>query len=153
EKLVLAGCLAQRHGTSLLDEIEEIDYLVGTGSIDQIVSVASGLLSESLERGARLGGLDAGELSLQPRALSVLAQTSYIKISERCNNSCTCCIIPPLRGTHRSRSIADLVADAQRLAGAGVRELVVIAPDTTPYGIDLSGRFSLARLIAALDEV
>ena len=153
EKLVVAGCLAQRHGNSLLDEIDEIDYLVGTGSIDQIASVARGLLSDSLERGAQLGGLDQGEFTWEPRVLSGLAHTAYLKISEGCNNTCTFCIIPQLRGKHRSRKIEDLVAEAERLARAGVRELVVIAQDTTSYGIDLYQRFSLDRLLAALDQV
>lgn len=152
-KLVVAGCLAQRHGAQILDEIEEIDYLVGTGSIDQIVSVAGGLLSDTLDRGARLGGLDVAEFSWQPRVLSGLAHTAYLKISEGCNNTCTFCIIPQLRGKHRSRRIEDLVAEAERLSQAGVRELVIIAQDTTSYGIDIYQRFSLDRLLSALDAV
>ncbi len=153
QKLVVAGCLAQRHGTSLLEELPEVDYLIGTGAVGRVVEVASGLLAGGLERGARLDGLDNADFEWEPRVLSEHRHAAYLKISEGCNNTCTFCIIPTLRGKHRSRSIEDLVAEAERLAGFGVKELTIIAQDTTSYGLDLYGRFSLDRLLEALDRV
>ncbi|MCC7140686.1 MAG: 30S ribosomal protein S12 methylthiotransferase RimO [Candidatus Eisenbacteria bacterium] len=153
KKLVVAGCLAQRHGTSLLEELPEVDYLLGTGAIGSVVEIANGLLAGGLARGAELGGLDRAEFDWEPRVLSGHRHTAYLKISEGCNNTCTFCIIPTLRGKHRSRPIEDLVAEATRLAGFGVRELTIIAQDTTSYGLDLYGRFSLDRLLEALDAV
>ncbi|MFN8549402.1 MAG: 30S ribosomal protein S12 methylthiotransferase RimO [Candidatus Eisenbacteria bacterium] len=153
KKLVVAGCLAQRHGQNLLEELPEVDYLIGTGAISQVVEVADGLLHESLARGARLEGLDQVGFDWEPRVLSEHRHTAYLKISEGCNNTCTFCIIPTLRGKHRSRPIEELVAEARRLAGFGVKELTIIAQDTTSYGLDLYGRFSLHRLLEALEEI
>lgn len=153
EKLVVAGCLSQRHGVSVLEEIPEVDYLIGPGTLDRIVPVADGLLGGSLAGGAELGGLERSEFEWEPRVLSGLRHSAYLKISEGCNNTCTFCIIPQLRGKHRSRPIEELVAEAERLAGTGVKELVVIAQDTTSYGLDLYGSFSLDRLVRALDQV
>lgn len=153
QKLIVAGCLAQRHGNQLLDEMDEVDYLVGTGAVDQIAAVARGLLDGSLGRGARLDGLDRADFEWEPRVLSGLQHTAYLKISEGCNNTCTFCIIPQLRGKHRSRSIEDLVREAERLARGGVQELVIIGQDTTSYGLDLYGKFALDRLLEALDQV
>lgn len=152
-KLVVSGCLAQRHGASVLDEIPEIDYLLGPGTIDQVGDVAAGLLRGDLERGARLGGLERSGFEWEPRVLSGFRHTAYLKISEGCNNTCSFCVIPQLRGKHRSRPLEQVVAEARRLGAAGVKELTVIAQDTTSYGIDLYGRFSLDRLLEALDAV
>jgi len=153
ERLVVAGCLAQRHGASLLDEIPEIDFLIGPGTISQVVDVAAGLLGGGLERGARLGGLDAIDFDWEPRVISGSRRTAYLKISEGCNNTCTFCIIPQLRGKHRSRSIEDIEREARRLVESGIEELVVIAQDTTSYGLDLYGKFSLDRLLERLDSI
>lgn len=152
-RLVVAGCLAQRHGEGVLHEIPEVDYLIGTGSIDQVVAIADGLLADSLERGAQLGGLESGAFAWEPRVLSGMSHCAYLKISEGCNNTCSFCIIPQLRGKHRSRPIDDIVAEATRLVGAGVRELIVVAQDTTSYGLDLYRRFALPELLQALDRI
>jgi ribosomal protein S12 methylthiotransferase len=135
--LVVAGCLPQRHGASVLEELPEVDYLLGPGTIDQVVEVARGLLAGDLRRGARLGGLDRAEVEWEPRVLSGYRHTAYLKLSEGCNNTCSFCIIPKLRGRHRSRPEAEIEAEARRLAEAGVKELTLVAQDTTSYGLDL----------------
>jgi len=150
--LIVTGCLAQRAGTGLLDDFPEVDVVLGTGHWKDIVAAARHVLDES-ERYARTdypgGALDA----LTPRALSTPRHLAYMKISEGCDHRCTFCIIPRLRGDQRSRPIADLVAEAQRLAAQGVRELNLIGQDTTGYGTDLPGKPTLADLLEALDQV
>lgn len=153
KKLVVAGCLSERHGPSILDELPEVDYLLGPGTVHQVVQVAEGLLGGELERGASLGGLDRREFEWEPRVLSGHRHTAYLKISEGCNNTCSFCIIPQLRGKHRSRPVEDIEAEARRLAGFGVSEFTLIAQDLTCYGLDLYGRFSLPRLLERLNAI
>ncbi|MGH7731249.1 MAG: 30S ribosomal protein S12 methylthiotransferase RimO, partial [Candidatus Eiseniibacteriota bacterium] len=150
--LIVAGCLAQRAGASLLDEFPEVDAVLGTGQWRDVVPVARHVLAG----GARRVQTDypGGALDrLVPRALSTPRHLAYLKISEGCDHRCTFCIIPRLRGDQRSRPIGDLVAEAERLARAGVRELNLIGQDTTGYGTDLPGRPTLADLLEALDRV
>ena len=151
--LIVTGCLAQRAGASLLDDIPEIDAVLGTGQWREVVTAARHVLSGASERMVRTeypgGALD----SLTPRALSTPRHLAYLKISEGCDHRCTFCIIPKLRGDQKSRSIDDLVAEAERLASQGVRELNLIGQDTTGYGTDLPGRPTLADLLEALDQV
>jgi ribosomal protein S12 methylthiotransferase len=151
--LIVAGCLAQRAGGSLLDEFPEVDVVLGTGQWREVVTAARHLLGRDPTRHAATeypgGALD----TLVPRALSTPRHLAYLKISEGCDHRCTFCIIPRLRGDQRSRPIPDLVAEAERLAKAGVRELNLIGQDTTGYGTDLPGRPTLADLLEALDHV
>ena len=151
--LIVTGCLAQRAGDSLLTEFPEVDVVLGTGQWREVVTAARHVLSKRTERFANIeypgGALD----SLTPRALSTPRHLAYLKISEGCDHRCTFCIIPRLRGDQRSRPIEDLVAEAERLAKLGVRELNLIGQDTTGYGTDLPGRPALADLLAALDRV
>ena len=151
--LIVTGCLAQRAGGELLDEFPEVDVVLGTGQWRDVVSAARHVLAGDGERVARTefpgGALDA----LVPRALSTPRHLAYLKISEGCDHRCTFCIIPRLRGDQRSRPIDDLVAEAERLAAHGVREINLIGQDTTGYGTDLPGRPTLADLLEALDRV
>lgn len=153
--LIVAGCLAQRAGERLLEEFPAVDAVLGTGQWRDVAAVARHLVDGGAGRHrlARTefpgGALDA----LAPRALSTPRHIAYLKISEGCDHRCTFCIIPRLRGDQRSRPVADLVAEAERLAGLGVRELNLIGQDTTGYGADLPGRPSLADLLEALDRV
>ncbi len=151
--LIVAGCLAQREGKALLDEFPEVDAVLGTGQWRGVVAAASHLLSDSPRRFARTeypgGALDA----LGPRALSTPRHLAYLKISEGCDHRCTFCIIPRLRGSQQSRPLDDLLAEAERLAAAGVKELNLIGQDTTAWGSDLPGRLELADLLQALDRV
>ena len=150
--LIVTGCLAQRSGASLLDEFPEVDAVLGTGQWREVLPVAR----DVLEGGARraLTAYPGGALdTLTPRVLSTPRHLAYLKISEGCDHRCTFCIIPRLRGDQQSRPIPDLVAEAERLARAGVRELNLIGQDTTGYGTDLPGRPTLADLLEALDQV
>ncbi len=151
--LIVTGCLAQRAGESLLDDFPDVDVVLGTGQWREVVGAARHILSGKSERFARTeypgGALD----SLTPRALSTPRHLAYMKISEGCDHRCTFCIIPRLRGDQKSRGVEDLVAEAERLAKQGVRELNLIGQDTTGYGTDLPERPTLADLLAALDQV
>jgi ribosomal protein S12 methylthiotransferase len=151
--LIVTGCLAQREGATLLDEFPEVDAVLGTGRWRDVASAARHALAGRNRRFADTrypgGALD----SLAPRALSTPPHLAYLKISEGCDHRCTFCVIPRLRGDQRSRPIVDLVAEAERLAALGVRELNLIGQDTTGYGTDLPGRPTLAELLAALDRV
>jgi ribosomal protein S12 methylthiotransferase len=151
--LIVAGCLAQRAGASLLEDFPEVDAVLGTGQWRQVVGAATRLLDGADDRPVHTeypgGALD----SLGPRALSTPRHLAYLKISEGCDHRCTFCIIPRLRGDQRSRTIEDLVGEAGRLAAQGVRELNLIGQDTTGYGTDLPGQPTLADLLEALDQV
>ena len=150
--LIVTGCLAQRAGPSLLDEFPGVDAVLGTGQWREVVPVARHVLAGGTRRvhtDYPGGALDR----LVPRALSTPRHLAYLKISEGCDHRCTFCIIPRLRGDQRSRPIDDLVAEAEGLARAGVRELNLIGQDTTGYGTDLPGRPTLADLLEALDRV
>ena len=150
--LIVTGCLAQRAGPSLLDEFPGVDAVLGTGQWREVVPAARHVLAGGTRRVQTDypgGALD----SLVPRALSTPRHLAYLKISEGCDHRCTFCIIPRLRGDQRSRPIGDLVAEAERLVRAGVRELNLIGQDTTGYGTDLPGRPTLADLLEALDRV
>jgi ribosomal protein S12 methylthiotransferase len=151
--LVVTGCLPQRHGESVLEEIPEVDYLLGPGTCNELTTVVKRLLSGESSRGASLGGLDRLTVEWEPRVLSAHRHTAYLKISDGCNNTCSFCVIPQLRGRHRSRTLEDVEAEARQLASLGVKELTLVAQDTTSYGLDLYGTFSLDRLLERLDEV
>lgn len=146
--LVVAGCLAQRYGRSLMEEIPEIDALVGTGDCGRCVQAVQGALRG--ERPALLG--DPGFLAEEggPRIIATPKHFAYLKIAEGCANRCSYCLIPALRGPARSRPVEAIVSEARSLASAGARELIVIAQDTTAYGQDLYGKPSLPRLLREL---
>ena len=150
--LIVTGCLAQRAGQGLLAEFPDVDAVLGTGQWQEVARAARRVL----EGGAREAHTDypGGALDDRvPRALSTPRHLAYLKISEGCDHRCTFCIIPRLRGDQRSRTIEDLIAEAERLAKAGIRELNLIGQDTTGYGTDLPGQPTLADLLAALDQV
>jgi len=151
--LIVTGCLAQRAGETLLEDFPEVDAVLGTGQWREVVGAARHVLAGDSSRPvltAEAGGaLDPDT----PRALSTPRHLAYLKISEGCDHRCTFCIIPRLRGDQKSRRIEDLVAEAERLAKLGVRELNLIGQDTTGYGTDLPGRPELADLLEALDRV
>lgn len=151
--LIVTGCLPERHGDAVMEEIPEIDYLLGPGTLHELPAVAAGLLDGALGRGSRLGALDRLEPEWEPRVLSGMHHSAYLKISEGCDHRCSFCIIPRLRGRHRSRPPAEIEAEARQLAAAGVRELTLVAQDTTAYGLDLGGEESLDRLLDRLDAI
>jgi ribosomal protein S12 methylthiotransferase len=151
--LVVTGCLAQRAGDGLLDEFPEVDAVLGTGRWHEVVAAARHTLNGGGRREASIQDPGGALESLGPRALSTPRHLAYLKISEGCDHACTFCIIPRLRGAQRSRTIEDLVGEAERLASLGVREINLIGQDTTGYGTDLPGRPELADLLEALDAV
>jgi len=147
-RLVVAGCMAQAYAAELSSEIPEIDTFVGLDELEEVVAAVRGAADGHLpdQRGA-LKVYD----HRQPRLLST-GSFAYLKVAEGCNNPCSFCHIPRMRGDFRSRPVADLVAEARELEGRGVRELVLVAQDTTRYGEDLGVGQGLRRLVEALLE-
>lgn len=153
KKIVITGCMAQHFQEQLLDELPEAVALVGTGDYHKIVDV--------------IGRVEAGEQRVTevspvptyiadetlPRYRTTSEAVAYLRVAEGCDYRCAFCIIPHLRGNQRSRSIESIVAEAQRLAGEGVQEIVLISQITTNYGLDLYGKPKLAELLRALGQV
>lgn len=149
--LVAAGCLAQRYREEILREIPEVDALVGTMAIEEIAEA----VEEAL---AGRGRCHYRELNSPPaagcdRVLTTGGHYAYLKIAEGCNKRCTYCIIPKVRGDYRSIPMEALVAQAERLAGDGVKELILVAQETTLYGVDLYGTKSLPELLRRLARI
>ena len=152
-RIIVAGCLAQRAGPALLEEFPGVDAVLGTGQWSEVARVASHLLDGAATRPVMIERPGGALEPLGPRPLSTPRHIAYLKISEGCDQRCTFCVIPQLRGPQHSRAIEDLVSEATNLAAAGVRELNVIGQDTTAYGADLPGQPALADLLEALDQV
>lgn len=152
--IIAAGCLPQRYQADIFKELPEIDVAVGTTAYEQIVeAVESALAGGRREFYADISQPCREEASLR-RALSVTGNYyAHLKIAEGCNNYCTYCIIPSLRGKYRSRTMDSLLEEARMLAERGVRELVLVAQDTSCYGVDLYGSSKLPELLAALAEI
>ncbi|MDA0712483.1 MAG: 30S ribosomal protein S12 methylthiotransferase RimO [bacterium] len=175
QKLIVTGCLAQRYGTELEKEMPEVDHFLGTSDFTQInkalpansaldfvpftnLKKARSVEKELVDEILPERNLVSHELRYLanydlPRVNSMPKYTAYIKISEGCDNACAFCIIPKLRGKQRSRNIADIVKEAEKLAASGVVELSLIAQDLTAYGHDIPGRPTLAQLLEALNLV
>nr|WP_297396724.1 30S ribosomal protein S12 methylthiotransferase RimO [uncultured Peptostreptococcus sp.] len=146
--LLVSGCLAQRYPDELMEEIPEIDAIVGTGSYENITDVVDGLMKKD---GIRLlGDINFTFNEDLTRYVSTPDHLAYLKIGEGCDNHCTYCIIPKLRGKYRSRKLENLLEEAKKLKEAGVKELVVIAQDTSVYGRDIYGKPALADLLEVL---
>ena len=146
-RLVVTGCLAQRFDEELRREIPEIDATLGTGQVDEILRAVEG---EATHTNAADGLPTWVYAHDSPRVLSTPPYMAYVKISEGCDYTCSFCIIPTLRGRHRSRPPDDVVEEARALAERGVREIVLVAQDSTRYGLDLGIRDGLARLLRRL---
>jgi ribosomal protein S12 methylthiotransferase len=153
--VVVAGCLAERKKDDLLQEVPGVDHIVGVFGREEITQVLDRTLSRrahdeqrSLFRPAPVKALeDTARLRITPR------HYAYLKISEGCDRLCTFCAIPSMRGKHVTKPIEEVVREAQELAADGVRELILVAQDTTYYGLDLYGRVRLAELLRELDEI
>lgn len=146
--LVVAGCLTQRYSEVLQTEMPEVDYFVGTGAYPRIGEIIRGERDRAV-----VPDPDFVHSSQTPRLNSMPAYTGYLKISEGCDNACTFCIIPKLRGAQKSRTIDDIVIEAHELAEAGAVELNLVAQDLTAYGHDLPGRPKLHELLRELAKV
>jgi ribosomal protein S12 methylthiotransferase len=149
-RLVVTGCLAQRYDAELRKEIPEIDATLGTGQVDEILRAVAGDATVT-DAGAGLPTWVYDHTA--PRVLSTPSYMAYVKISEGCDYTCSFCIIPTLRGRHRSRQLDDIVIEAGALAARGVKELVLVAQDSTRYGLDLGMRDGLAALLRRLGAV
>jgi ribosomal protein S12 methylthiotransferase len=151
KRLVVTGCLTQRYDADLRREIPEIDATLGTGQVASIVEAVGGAATSlaQAEPGLPTWVYD----HQQPRVLSTPPWLAYVKISEGCDYTCSFCIIPTLRGRHRSRTVEDIVAEAKTLAARGVREIVLVAQDSTRYGLDHGVRDGLAYLLRRLGRI
>ena len=146
--LIVTGCLAQRYSDELKEEIPEIDAIVGTGSYQNIDEILEGLQKE--KQIVSLNDIEFVYNEDLPRYVSTPSYMAYLKISEGCDKHCTYCIIPKLRGKQRSRKMEDIISEAKNLAQSGVKELVVIAQDSTMYGSDIYGKPVLPELLEQL---
>lgn len=148
--LILAGCLAERYSKELIDEIPEIDAIIGTGNIKEISSLIENL-KKNPEKIRKTGNINMDYLEEVSRIN--FNTTEYVKISEGCDNYCTYCIIPKLRGKHRSRRMEDIIKEVEYLASNGVKEIILIGQNTSDYGIDLYGEYTLYKLLDKLDKI
>ncbi|RXZ71186.1 30S ribosomal protein S12 methylthiotransferase RimO [Fusobacterium necrophorum] len=151
KKIVVCGCLAQRYAEELLQEIPEIDAVIGTGEIDKIERVVDEILQD--KKVVETKSFDFLPNADTDRLLTTPPHTAYLKISEGCNRRCTYCIIPQLRGNLRSRSKEDILEEARHLVAGGVRELNLLAQETTEYGIDRYGKKALPDLLRELVKI
>ena len=156
--IIVTGCLAERYREQILEELPEVDALLGVGSIHNIVEAIQAVEKQSKKKNlpaeqkyrsfedkntVRLGG---------DRVLTTPDYAAYLKIAEGCDNRCTYCAIPSIRGKFRSRPMEDVVAEAKDMDALGIKELTLVAQDTTRYGKDLYGRYALAELIHKITE-
>jgi ribosomal protein S12 methylthiotransferase len=149
-RLVVTGCLAQRYDAELRGEIPEIDATLGTGQVEDVVRAVEG---EATQTDAEHGPPRWVYDHTAPRLLSTPSYLAYVKISEGCDYTCSFCIIPTLRGRHRSRPLPDVAAEVAALAERGVKEIVLVAQDSTRYGLDLGLRDGLAVLLRRLGRI
>ena len=147
-KLIVAGCLVERYREQILEQIPEVDAVVGTGEVERILDAVEGDLRALPAQPPAFLYHD-----LTPRLLATPRQTAYIKIAEGCDHPCTFCIIPQLRGGFRSRRFESVVREAENLGRAGAREVTLIGQDTTSYGEDLGLRDGLPLLLEGLAQV
>ena len=149
-KLIVAGCLVERYRKDIQAQIPEVDAVIGTGEVEQILAACKGELSPS-------AGTEGAPSYLYhdytPRVLATPQHSAYIKINEGCDHPCTFCVIPQLRGKFRSRRFESVVREAENLAAVGVREISLIGQDTTYYGEDLGLRDGLPTLLERLAQV
>ena len=149
KRLVVAGCLSQRYPDELASELPEVDHFLGSSDMLKLGKVLGGAAERMLVGNPAQYTMRAED----PRVLTGRTHRAYVKIAEGCNRSCSFCAIPSFRGKQRSRTIEDLVREAEQLAAAGVVELNLISQDTIAYGRDLAERPTLAELLAALGDV
>ena len=152
--LVVTGCLAERYRESIFEELPEVDALLGVGSIHNIVEAVESVLSKKSKKAPKYSSFEDKEAVRLggDRVLTTPEYSAYLKIAEGCDNRCAYCAIPYIRGKFRSRSIEDIVEEAKQLEALGVRELTLVAQDTTRYGIDIYGEYSLDKLLRAITQ-
>ena len=148
--LIVAGCLAQRYGKELLKDLPEIDGIIGTDSFLKIISFL-----KNIQNGKKVVSINRGETlkCLLPRVRTTAKHYAYLKIAEGCNNCCSYCIIPKIRGQYKSKPLEVIIEEAKSLAKDGVKELILVAQDTTLYGKDLYGELLLPKLLRELSKI
>ena len=152
KKLVVAGCLSQRYSDELAKELPEVDFFIGTGEVPRIAEILRGHEADQSRR--QFVGLPAYLYDhVTPRLRTTPSYSAYLKVSEGCDHKCAFCIIPQLRGPHRSRSIDSVIKEAELLAQGGVKEINLIAQDLTAYGRDRKDGTTLYGLLRDLDQV
>ena len=145
--LIVCGCLAQRYRDEIQKEIPEVDAVIGTTGWEQIADVIENVLAARSVKSDRKSAVEGKRIITTP------GHYEYLKIAEGCDKNCTYCIIPKVRGHYRSVPMEELISQAQYLAGQGVKELILVAQETTIYGTDIYGRKSLPELLCKLSEI
>ena len=148
--LIVAGCLGERFKDEILTELPEVDAVCGTGDFANICEIID---KAKQKRGVFVSGCEHAPLESGGRVLLTPSYTAYLKIAEGCDNHCTYCVIPSIRGKYRSRKKEDIIAEAKELVQNGAKELVVIAQDTSCYGKDLYGKNALSDLLKELSQI
>ncbi|WP_418631527.1 30S ribosomal protein S12 methylthiotransferase RimO [Waltera sp.] len=149
--LIAAGCLAQRYREEIQKEIPQVDAIIGTTAIDEIVAALEEILAGQKQN--HYEDINAAPVTETNRVVTTGGHFAYLKIAEGCDKHCTYCIIPKLRGPYRSVPMEELIAEAKTMAEQGVKELVLVAQETTIYGIDLYGKPSLHLLLKELCKI
>ena len=149
KKIIVTGCLVERYKEQILDSIPEVDLCVGIDGYNDITSIL-----KKTEKSVICGPKTDVSFMNKSRILSDNTASAYIKISEGCNNKCTYCTIPSIRGKFRSRTIDDIYQEVENLCVSnGIKEITLVAQDTTAYGIDIYGKPSLVNLLAKLETI
>ena len=149
--LIVTGCLAQRYQDEIKTEIPEVDAILGTNSYDDIVHAVHEALEGHYYK--NVGTLEGLPTLKNKRSVTTGGHYAYLKIAEGCNKHCTYCIIPSIRGRYRSVPMEDLIEQARMLVENGAKELILVAQETTLYGIDLYGEKSLHKLLDELNKI
>ncbi len=149
KKIVVSGCLSKRYADELFEEMPEVDCFIGVNEYEQLPEIL-----ENLDKRQKVvTECFADVLPRMERKLDDNPFSSTLKIAEGCNNRCAYCVIPSIRGEYRSKKIEDILDEAQELAQAGCKELILIAQDVTNYGIDLYGQYKLSELLRQLCRI
>ena len=148
--IVVTGCLPQRYKEDFLKELPEVNCILGTGSIDEICEA----VEIAYKGGSYSSFKNVDETPLGgERVITTPEYFAYVQIAEGCDNRCTYCVIPDIRGKFRSRKMTDIIDEVENLASMGIKEICLVAQDTTRYGEDLFGTYALDSLISALSEI
>lgn len=153
KRLIVTGCLAERYAEDILKDLPEVDAVLGSGDYDRIAEIINRAFAEE-EIPAVYGHIDRTPECTLPRVLLTPPYTAYLKIADGCDNNCTYCAIPKIRGHFRSRALDDIITEAQELADSDVKELILIAQDTTRYGQDIGTTLAaLLRELVKIDKI
>lgn len=148
KKVVVTGCLSQRYADALKDEFDGVDAILGIADYDKIVETI-----DKITQGAKVESCLCADKFYENRVLTTPYHYAYLKIADGCDNHCTYCAIPKIRGKYRSESIENLLAEAKKLADDGVKELILVAQDVSRYGIDFDGKPHIFELVRELEKL